>query len=158
MRKRYILTLLGGVILIFVIVLGYYFMNPSLLNGGVSTFGPMKLGGENPGGIGSYTFAPERHIPASKFYITVVAKDLSCVFSYCAPEGDKIQAAGGWLQGEDTDQPTIRSIFGLKASPAFASVVVVADGNNKLVGIYPDKTVSDLSSILKIHSRLVDAK
>lgn len=158
MLKRCCLIFLGIGMITLVSVTGYYFRNPSLLNGGVRAFGSLKLGGENPGGLGSYTFAPERHIPVSKFYITVVQKDFSCVFSYCAPEGDKIQSAGGWLQGEDTDQPTIRDIFGLEENPEVASIVVVADHNDKMVGIYPGKTISDLSMILKIHSRLIDAE
>lgn len=156
MLKKCGLIFLGIGMITLVSVISYYFKNPSLLNGGVRTFGQLKLGGENPGGLGSYTFAPERHIPVSKFYITVVQKDFSCVFLYCAPEGDKIQSAGGWLQGEDTDQPTIRDIFGLEENPEVASIVVVADHNDKMVGIYPNKNVRDLSSILETHSRLID--
>lgn len=157
MRKP--IFLFVGLMFVAVFSLGHYFYKyPSLLHGGVREFGSLMLGRDYAGGEGSYTFAPTRYIPNSRFYITVVQKDLWCVFEYCSPEGIKIKSLGGWLQGENTDQPTIWSEYGLETNPSVESVIVVADKNNKLVGIYPNKKIDDIPAILKVHWRLIQVR
>jgi len=133
----------------------YLFLNQSLLYGGVRTFGPLKLGGNIPMGPGDYTFAPQVKIPPSRFYISVVQKNLWCVFEECNPEGANIESLGGWLQGENTDQPEIQEIFGLENNPGISSIIVVGNQEEKIVGIYPNKNIGDVSNVLNIHSKLI---
>ena len=126
----------------------------SLLHGGVLKFGPLALGGESPVGPGAATFAPELYIPSSRFYIGVAQKDFWCVFEECSPLGARVAALGGWLQGEDTDHWTTAEDFGLEKYAGVTSVAVVGNKDGKIVGIYPNKTMDDVGSILRIHRTL----
>ena len=129
----------------------------SHFHGGSLKFGPLLLGGESPLGPGAATFAPELSIPPSRFYIGVADKKLKnfwCVFEECSPIGAHIAALGGWLQGDDTNHWTNAEDFGLTARTNVVSVIVVGDKDGKIVGIYPDKTMADVGSLLAIHRNL----
>lgn len=119
----------------------------------VTEFGPLKLGERAPMGPGDGTFYPYRWIPKSKFYMYVVQKDLrDCIFDDCHPYGKFIEQNGGWLEGISIKQPDTADMFGLERDEVLegkSSIVVVADGNSRLIGIYPNKTVNDLSLILR---------
>jgi len=154
-RKFFVLCIASVLGIVGVAVSIYFYFNYSLLYGGVRTFGPLKMGADTPIGPGSYTFFPPKEIPKSHFYISVVQKGLWCVFEECSPEGLRIEALGGWLQGENTKQPEIRDIFGLEENTKVSSIIVVSDQNAKIIGIYPNKTTNDLANILKIHSKLI---
>lgn len=132
----------------------HFHLNRSLLHGGVIRFGHLTLGGEAPIGPGSATFAPELYIPPSKFYIGLAQENLWCVFEECSPLGGKVAALGGWLQSENTKQPTVADDFGLSENPLVASVIVVGDETGKIIGIYPKKNITNLSSLLHIHRNL----
>ncbi len=135
-------------------IFAYLNLKTSFFHGTVTNFGPLKLGGDMPLGPGSYTLAPPMHIPPARFHIEVAQKDLGCVFEYCIPEGEKIAALGGWLQGENTQQPEIKEIFGLSENKDVTTVVVVGDKDARIVGIYPNKNIDDVPSILEIHHDL----
>jgi len=130
-------------------------LNRSLFYGGVIKFGTIALGGEMIGGPGSDTFAPQLIIPPSKkFYIEVVQENLWCVFEECSPEGQIVAILGGWLQGENTEQPAIENDYNLYENEKVKSIVVVGDKTGRIVGIYPNKTIDDLLTILEIHHNL----
>lgn len=131
------------------------FISGLSLFGGVRTFGPLKLGEEIPFGQGAYAHAPPSEIPPSRFYINIAKNDLWCTFEECAPEGARIEKLGGWLQGEDADQPEIQELFGFEEHPTLSSIVVVADKNEKIVGIYPEKDTRDIGDIMRRHSTLI---
>ena len=156
MSKR---TLLLCLILAAVAVAGplvlYMSSHPSLLIWSVKKFGPLKLGDDVPVGPGAYTFVPPPVIPTSRFYVSVVQKDLWCVFEECCPGCARIKELGGWLQGEDTDQPVIGEIFGLRDNTKVKSIIVIGNQDAKIVGIYPNKNIDDLFAVLKLHSDLV---
>lgn len=154
MKKQSYIHLVVGILIIMSGIFTLRGFPISFFHGGVLRFGPLTLGGESPIGPGSTTFAPELSIPPSRFYIGVAEKDVWCVFEECSPLGGKIAARGGWLQGEDTDHWTTAEDFGLKGRTDVASVVVVGNKEGRLVGIYPDKTMDNLASILAIHRSL----
>ena len=127
----------------------------SLWHGGVAVFGSLSLGGESPLGPGAATFAPELHIPPSRFYIGIAQKGIWCVFEECGLIGSTVAALGGWLQSEDAMQPTVAEDFGLSENQRVASVIIVGDKKGKIVGIYPNKGVDDLSFVLRVHRDLL---
>ena len=144
-----------AVVFIMIEVIIVFNLNRSLFYGGVIRFGPMALGGEMIGGPGSDTFAPQLIIPSSKnFYIEVVQENLWCVFEECSSEGQVVYILNGWLQGENIEQPTIKNDYGLRENEKVKSLVIVGDKYGRIVGIYPNKTIDDLLSILQIHHNL----
>lgn len=156
-RKIYLLSIiaLSAIIIAGVVLVYSFFSNPYVRYGGVKKFGHLELGGRIPMGPGDYTLAPPPQIPPSQFYIDIAQKGLWCVFEECSPEGKKIAAMGGWLQGEDTRQPEIREIFGLEENKDVASVVIVGNHEARITGIYHGKGVDDLPLILRIHPNII---
>ncbi|MGK5094847.1 hypothetical protein WDW89_22905 [Deltaproteobacteria bacterium TL4] len=78
-----------------------------------------------------------------------------CVFEDCGIQGGVVECLGGWLSGDSTDQPTYTETLGLDESDA-TSIIVVADQDSKIVGIYPNYTMQNLPEILKRHVNLLD--
>ena len=145
------------IIAILIIVLGiskYLNLNTSILRGGVIEFGGFSLGGKMPLGEGATTFAPELHIPPSKFYLGIVQKSIWCALEDCGVIGNKVAALGGWLQGENANQPEIKEDFGLNDHVDVSSIVIVGNKHSVIVGIYPDKTMDDVAEIMEIHRDL----
>jgi hypothetical protein len=125
----------------------------------VVELGSLKLGELAPYKPGDPTAGPFVKIPLSKFYIYVVEKKLPtmCVFEDCGLHGEIVECLGGWLsgsaQGEDIEA------FGLDenlVSQGKSSVVVVANQDSKIVGIYPNYTMQNIPEILKRHVDLID--
>jgi hypothetical protein len=119
----------------------------------------MTIGGEMQGGPGTSTFAPQRIIPVDKkFYIQVIQDNLWCIFEECSREGKVVDVLGGWLQGENTRQPTIAHSYFLYDNKKVDSLIIVGDKNGIIVGIYPNKKIEDLLFVLKVHSDLWSKK
>ncbi|MGK5090417.1 hypothetical protein WDW89_00215 [Deltaproteobacteria bacterium TL4] len=123
--------------------------------GKIKEFGPLKLGEpalERPGDSTSY---PYKNVPRSKFYIYVVEKGLPtmCVFDDCGTHGEVVECLGGWLSGDDREE--VSDEVGLDGSNA-TSIIVVADQDSKIVGIYPNYTMQNIPEILKRHVDLID--
>lgn len=121
--------------------------------------GPLEIGGEIPYGPGETTFAPYLKIPVSqKFYVSVAEKDTWCINDDCYLEGAFIQTMGGWLQVEDIDHAEVGAMFGLDLpeNKDVKSLVLVGDNQGRIVGIYPNKGLSDVIDILKNYPNLVD--
>ena len=121
---------------------------------GVSSFGRMQLGGPSPVQPGDPTAYPHKTTPKAKFYVLVVAKGLPtmCTFEDCGPEGEIVEALGGWITG-DTQNETIHltGLDQVEVKQGRQSVVVISDKTRRIVGIYPNSKMSDLPSILKAH-------
>lgn len=122
----------------------------------VKKFGQLVLGDDHPLGYGYVTFYPENNIPQSHFYITVVEKDLWCVFEGCSLEGAHTRMMGGWLQGQDTDNSQIADEIGLEKNSDVSSLVIVANGENRIVGLYPNNGLGDVAAILRLHPDLMN--
>lgn len=121
---------------------------------GVSSFGPLQIGGPSPVRPGDPTAYPHRITPRAKFYVLVVAKGLPtmCTFEDCGPEGELVEALGGWITG-DAQNETIQ-LAGLEQTEVKQgrqSLVVISDRSRRIVGIYPNSLMSDLPSILEAH-------
>ncbi|MGK5093938.1 hypothetical protein WDW89_18235 [Deltaproteobacteria bacterium TL4] len=123
----------------------------------VKEFGSLKLGLPAPEKPGDSTSYPYKNIPPSGFYIYVVQESLSidCVYGDCGHHGEIVECLGGWLSGNSTTQAEIAWIYGLNEGNA-TSIIVVADQDSKIVGIYPNYTMQNLPEILKRHVDLID--
>lgn len=121
--------------------------------------GLLKIGGKIPNGPGDTTFAPYLKIPASqKFYVSVAEPDTWCINEDCNIDGAFIQTLGGWLQVENTYQSTIKETFGLDLpeNQNVKSIVLIGNQSGKIIGIYPNKGLSDVMDILKLYHDLAD--
>jgi hypothetical protein len=121
---------------------------------GVSSFGPLQIGGLSPVQPGDPTAYPHKTTPRAKFYVLVVAKGLPtmCTFEDCGPEGELVEALGGWITG-DAQNETIH-LAGLnqtEVKQGRQSLVVISDKTRRIVGIYPNAQMSNLPSILEAH-------
>lgn len=144
---------------IYIIQLETRFRNQDKLTVSVKQFGNLKLGGEMPLGPGDSTFAPYKIIPISKFYVNIAQKDSPwCIIESCGSVGAQVKTMGGWLEGMESPQ-AISEIFDLNLEQNnIKSILIVGDQNAKIVGIYPNRGLKDLISILKLYPDLVDFK
>jgi len=126
----------------------------------VKKFGYLKLGGEMPFTEGHNTFAPIYKVPKSKFYIAIGEPDLWCIQEDCGDVGMSVKNLGGWLEAGDVSRVTTDEIFGLdiEENKNVKKIVLVGDGDSKLVGIYPNKGISDVEEILELHLKLIGEK
>lgn len=128
---------------------------------GVETFGPIRIGEKTPhGGPGDWTFAPLNKIPLSRFYVAIAhTGDEWCDNEDCSLDGALIQTMGGWLQVATTRNfPDLPSIVGfdMKENKRVQSLVLVAQEDGTLVGIYPNRGLKDVLPILRLHPNLAD--
>src|SRR3989344_2645979 len=122
----------------------------------LTELGQLKIGGKMPYGPGDGTFAPILEIPESKFYVFMAGEDW-CILGDCGIEGELVQTMGGWLGGENFEQPEVYENFGLEDNPKkYNSVTIVGDANERIVGIYPNTNITNLFIILKQHSNIID--
>jgi len=124
---------------------------------GVSEFGPLKLGYTAPFGPGDPTAHPYKTVPVSKFYVFVVASKVPtmCTFEECGVGGDVVERMGGWITGDEQAESAL--MVGLsesKVRQGEQSIIVVADKNSRIIGIYPNRTMNDLLAILKLHPEI----
>ncbi|MFH1232633.1 MAG: hypothetical protein V1651_02065, partial [Patescibacteria group bacterium] len=151
---------------IFIIILGMFFFiflpQKSINSGpivGVEKFGNLKIGGKTISGEGEHTLAPYMKIPRSKFYVTIVQEDTWCIDKMCNLDGALIQTMGGWLQmdstigGPDTKEETG---LNLPENKNVKSVVLIGDSDGKIAGIYPNRGLKDVITILKLHPDLAN--
>ncbi len=120
-------------------------------------YGPLKIGNKSPDRPGDPTAYPYKVVPESNFYVSVVQKGLPvyCIFEDCGMYGILVECMGGWLTGDD--QIETAEEFGVdykKLKADKASMIIVADKNANIVGIYPNKRMYDLPNILKKHPDL----
>ena len=160
-RKRFLYFLLALVVMTSVGFLSQRFRNSGTAEiMSVKQFGPIKLGDKIiSGGQGDFTFAPLLEIPASNFYVTIVQDESWCANEECGLRGAIVETFGGWLQMENPhNYPDLASMAGLDLpeNQHVKSIVLIGDRDSKIVGIYPDKGLEDIFSILKKHPDLAD--
>ena len=139
------------------LILGLYVLISSRK---ITEYGPLKLGETAPFKPGDQTSYPYRTIQQSRFYVYVVQKGLptDCVFEECGMSGVLVDCMGGWLSGDEQAETAER--FGLdieKVRAGKSSMVVVADKDSKIVGMYPNRTTHNLPTILQKHPELSDS-
>ncbi|MDO8592500.1 MAG: hypothetical protein Q7R92_01840 [bacterium] len=139
----------------------YLFFHPSLLAGGVRKFGLLKLGGEIPirAGDGTVWAPPYEKVPPSKFFVYILKEDFSCVWESCGLDGAVVRTLGGYLAGKSFGEPEVVSEFGfddVSIREKYKSVVIIADRDSKIVGIYPNRDLTDVLNILRLHPPFAD--
>lgn len=117
----------------------------------VDEFGPLHIGGTAPNGFGQIAPFEGREIPKLNFYVYVHRRGLSlCEYDGCSVvEGKVIACMGGWLSGDGRTE--VSDLVGLDSSEVAqgrASIVVISDGDSKIIGIYPNHTEGDILPIL----------
>lgn len=93
----------------------------------------------------------------SKFYVYLVQKGVDwCVAENCGMSGALVACMGGWFAGESTELSS--SEYGLTKDEVEAgkSIIVVADKDQNIVGIYPNYTIQQVPYILRNHRNLSD--
>ena len=114
-------------------------------------FGPLKLGDFTLNGEGMGTPLDNKTIPQSKFYIYVQRRGLSmCEFDNCGiAEGKVVQCMGGWLSGDESSEVSYMVGLGTgELSQGKASIVIIANSDSKIIGIFPYHTESDILPLL----------
>lgn len=154
--KIFILIIFIAAIVIFV---GLFLAQP---DPALSKLGPFVIGKEMPlhfrPGAGTVWAPPYEKIPYSKFYV-FIAKNNSCIWESCGMDGAVVQTLGGYLAGESLSQPVIAEEFGFdneEIRKRYKSVIIIGDQNAKIVGIYPNRGISNVLSILRLHPKIAD--
>lgn len=118
----------------------------------------LVIGGDAPYKPGERLYSSYDILPPASFYVYLWQPGIyyKCSYEECGPEGATIAALHGWLLGKDLTEDS-REYYDL--SPSTKSLVIVADRNSKIVGIYPNELLSDLLDVLKSnHADLLDLK
>lgn len=156
MRIKKVLTLLTAIFIGSMGVFVYSEQSMSAIS--ARKFGPLAIGGDMISGYGDWTFAPHKTIPASSFYVAIVQDDYWCSLEDCDLIGALIQTMGGWLEMTNEDVfPDIKEIVGFDSeeNENIKSIVIIGDSTSKIAGIYPNKGIKELESILRLHPELV---
>lgn len=155
MLKKNILRLIISFCVIAVLFLIYFFSIPR----SVDHFYTVHIGRSTPRRIQTEVknFDGSTIFTGKNFYVYIVQKDIGwCVAENCGMSGALVECVGGWLASEIVIPPWEE--YGLSKDDVDAgkSIVVVADKNQKVVGIYPDYTIQNVPYILKNHRDLSD--
>ena len=122
----------------------------------------LVLGGKIMFGFGTPTESPypemPYQVPQPKFYVAVAEPDGYCVADMCGLEGTSIKTMDGWLQVYNTKFVETKEFFefDLSKNKEMSSMVIVSDQNGKIIGIYPNKGLTDVMDILKLHPDLAN--
>ena len=111
-------------------------------------FGPLHVGGKAPEGI---VLHPNKIPDDVQFYVFYHRMGFGmCNNEDCAPlEGQVVKCMNGWLAGDDQYETSFQ--VGLDhnlVKQGIASIIVVSDKNEKIIGIFPYHTESDIIPIL----------
>lgn len=127
----------------------------------VSAMGDFRIGKSGPDKPGDELFHPYGLVPPSKFYIYVRQPGIpyaQCVYEECGRGGEMVATLRGWLWGSGLDGDSDSKIWlaDHQLPSSLTSLVIVADANASIVGIYPNADMSDVEKILKKHPDLAD--
>lgn len=115
--------------------------------------GDFEIGTLTPFVPGEELAHPYRVIPASLFYVYAWQSGLpTCVYEECGDGGAMVATLRGWLLGTDLDEFVLEHYH----LPPLKSLVIIADRNSMIAGIYPDARISDVPGILKKHPYLAN--
>ncbi len=155
MFRKNILKLIIGFCITVVLFLIYFFSTPR----SVDSFYTIHIGRSVPHQIQTEVkdFDGSVYFVGRKFYVYVVQKGVEwCVEGNCGMSGALVTCMEGWFASE-TPLPSSEE-YGLSKDDVDAgkSIIVVADINQKIVGIYPNYTIQNIPYILKNHRNLSD--
>jgi len=124
----------------------------------VTSFGPLKLGAISPVLPGHPTITPYKHVPDNaKFYVYVMQKDFGiCAYAYCGMNGVIVECMDGWLSNIWEQDADMVGLDYNEVKQGKTSLVLVANKDSRLIGIYPNHDVRDLPAILRTHRNLSD--
>ena len=129
----------------------------------VQEFGELKVGAISPEDHKpGYEVQIYENIPPSRFYVELYDSQItySCFFDGCGVEGSIVGTMKGWLSGSSIPEDT--EVFGIQtdANGVFttgdSSLLIIADQNSIIVGLYLNAQVSDLPKILESHPKIAD--
>ena len=155
LQKYGIKIIMAACVIILSLFLIYFFSTPR----SVEHFYTLHVGRDAPRQIQTEVKNPDGStiFTGSKFYVYLVQKEVDwCVVGNCGMSGALVECMGGWFAGEAANLSAKE--YGLTKNEVEAgkSIVVVADKNQKIVGIYPDYTIQQVPYILKNHRDLSD--
>lgn len=122
----------------------------------VSKIGDFKIGSPAPYKPGDEIAHPYGVVPPSRFYVYLWQpgiRNAQCMYDECGRGGEMVATLRGWLWGSGLDELDTE-YYHLPHS--VTSLVLVADANSVIVGIYPNAMLFDLERILKKHSDLAN--
>lgn len=130
----------------------------------IRQFGELKIGDGSPEyhKPGYEMNAAYKKIPPSRFYVKLYDRniDYSCFFDECGPEGAIVGTMGGWFSGSGIEESY--DLFGEltdargRFTSGHSSLMIIANQESKIVGLYLGASVQDLPEILKRHPNLAD--
>ena len=124
----------------------------------VSQFGPIKTGDISPVLPGHPTILPYGNVYENmKFYAYVMQKDFGiCAYSDCGMSGVLVACMDGWLSNIWEQDASLVGLDYADVKSGKSSLVLIANKDSKLIGIYPNATVKDLPKILRGYPQLTD--
>lgn len=156
MTIKQALKILGacGVVMLFSVYI--FFPHPR----SVKSFGPFKLGDQAPIVSENVVEYEDLYDLKYKFYIYAMEKNMSyCALGDCGMSGVLVDCMEGWLSGDGISGDGGASDYGLKeedVADGKSSMIIVADKNKTIVGIYPNYRIRNIPYILKNHTDLSD--
>lgn len=94
-----------------------------------------------------------------KFYILLMDKENTFPKKYSWGLEEIItEKIGGLIERADSSNPLFSEIFGLHRdkNKRIFSMILITDRNARIVGIYPNKKLSELVDVLQLHPHLID--
>ena len=97
-------------------------------------------------------------ISQQKFYVLLLDKNQSFPKKYLGNFPEIIKKMGGLIELINSRNPLFKEIFGLKndKNKRIFSVVIITDKNATIVGVYPNKKLSELVDVLQLYPDLID--
>lgn len=126
----------------------------------VEHFYTLRVGDDTPYKIQTEAknFDGSIHFTGARFYVYFIQKDIGwCQVGNCGMSGALVECLGGWIASEvATDYSDGLGLTKDEVATG-KSVVIIADKNQKIIGIYPNYTIKNIPYILsKNHRDLSD--
>lgn len=155
MDKKHIIKIIIGLsIALLFLIYFFFFSSPH----SVKSFGPFTLGDQAPVVSENVVEYSPLYNLKYKFYIYAMEKDMSyCALGDCGMSGVLVDCMEGWLSSENINGGAEE--YGLDEKDVEAgksSIVIVANKDKKIVGIYPNYKIRNIPYILKNYTDLSD--
>ncbi|MFH1200831.1 MAG: hypothetical protein V1484_00675 [bacterium] len=155
MVRKSIFKITIGMSVIMLFALYFYFFSSPY---SVKSFGPLKLGDHTPVTSDVVVEYEPFYDLEYKFYIYAMEKGMSfCAQGDCGMSGVLVDCLGGWLSGQGISGDGGASDYGLaeeEVASGKSSIIMVADKDKKIIGIYPNSRIRNIPYILKNHLNL----
>lgn len=100
---------------------------------------------------------PDDVVPKSDFYVYSLGDESFCIGSDCGIGGYFTECLGGWISGY-RQMTSLEDDYGLSdfaVKEGKERVIMIADNDAKIVGIYPGARIKNLPYILKNHRNII---